>query len=43
VTFCPRRQASTSHPFAHGLRRMTSVFDRRRSMELIVEGGRPIQ
>ena len=43
VTCGSRRQASTSHPFAHRRRRMTSVFDRRRSMERIVEGGRPIQ
>jgi len=36
-------QASTSHPFAHELQRMTSVFGRRRSSAPIVEGGRPTQ
>jgi hypothetical protein len=37
------RPASTSHPFAHRLRRMTSVFDSRRARCAIVEGGRPNQ
>jgi hypothetical protein len=39
----PGTAASTCHSFAHASRRMTSVFDRRRSMLPIVEGGRPIQ